>query len=146
MNKRDLIFILGIAILLIAAVSGFELALRGVPEAAPESDSQALPPSLTARNRSNVRAGDSTGYPIVGKLEVGVRVAILGISRGSAGWYYIELPDGARGFISPGVVVTQGDLTNLPAIDPASLSATATPPPATLVAAATQAATPTAAG
>lgn len=146
MNRRDLIFVLGIAILLVAAVSGFEFVLRGVPKAAPDIDSQSLTPSLTVRNRSNVRAGDSTDFPVVGKLEVGVSAAILGISRGSAGWYYIELPDGARGFISPDVVVTQGDLTNLPAIDPASLSATATPPPATPDAAAAPVATPTASG
>lgn len=145
MNKRDLLSILGIAILLMATVSGFELALRGLPEAAPESDSQARPPSLSARNRSNVRAGDSTDFPIVGKLEVGVTAVILGISRGSAGWYYIELPDGARGFISPDIVTTEGDLNNLPTIDLAGLSATASPP-APSDDADTQAATPTASG
>ena len=145
MNRRDLIFIVGIAILLIAAVSGFEFVLRGVPEAA-DIDNQSLAPSLSASSRSNVRAGDSTSYPIVGKLEVGVTAAILGRSPGSAGWYYIELPDGARGFISPDVVVTQGDLTNLPAIAPASMNATATAAPATAAADETHAATPTASG
>ena len=151
MNKRDLIFILGIAILLIAVVSGFELVLRGVPEAAPVIDNLSLAPSLTVRSRSNVRAGDSTDYPVVAKLEVGVTAAILGISRGSAGWYYIELPDGARGYISPDIVTADGDLTNLPTIDPASQSATATPAPATPAAATddaadTQVATATASG
>ncbi len=120
--------ITGIGILLLATVSGFEIALRGVPEALLGYGK----PSLSVRSRSNVRAGDSTSHAVVGKLQVGETATILGISPGRAGWYYIELPDGARGFISPDVVATQGDLTNLEKIDPDSLSATATPVPETV--------------
>ena len=155
MTRRDLIFIVGIALALMAAVSGFEILLRGVPEAAPDVGNQSLTPSLSVRSRSNVRAGDSTSAAIVGKLQAGETVAILGTSPGSAGWYYIELPDGTRGYISPDVVETRGDLTDLDRIDPASLSATATllpataessQPGATADAVETQPATPTAAG
>ena len=123
--------IAGIAVLLLAAVTGFDFMLDGVAGVPQTVEAPAVAPSLSVASRSNVRAGDSTEYPIVGKLEVGEEVAILGISQGSAGWYYIELPDNARGFISPDVVTTQGDLTNLAVIDPASLAASATPPPAT---------------
>ena len=125
--------ITGIAIALLAAVSGFEMLLRGVPEALRDIEIGAAKPSLSVRSRSNVRAGDSTEYPILGKLQAGETATILGISQGSAGWYYIELPDGARGFISPDVVIAEGDLSNLPTINPVSLSATATPIPATAV-------------
>ena len=159
MNRRDLVMIMLIAILLLAAVTGFELMLRGVPEIMQDGEQSAAKPSLSVRSRSNVRAGDSTEYPIVGKMAVGESAAILGISSGSAGWYYIELPDGIRGFISPSVVTTEGDLTTLEQIDPDSLSASATPLPQTAEptpsaataaaseqAADTQLATPTASG
>lgn len=129
MNKRDLLMITGIAILLLAAVSGFELALRGVPEIPQAVEQRSAGPSLSVRSRSNVRAGDSTAHPIVSKLQVGEAATILGVSAGNTGWYFIELPDGTRGFISPDVVTTQGDLTHLERIEPASLSASATPPP-----------------
>ena len=119
--------ITGIGILLLAAVSGFEIVLKGVPEVLPSAGK----PTLTVRSRSNVRAGDSTSYAIVGKLEADETATILGVSASSAEWYYIELPDGARGFISPDVVQTQGDLTSLETIDPATLSTTATPVPPT---------------
>ena len=133
MNKRDLLMITGIAVALLALVSGFEVLLRGVPEVLQDTELLLGKPSLTVRSRSNVRAGDSTSYPIVGKLQVGEAATILGVSQGSAGWYYIELPDGTRGFISPDVVSTEGDLSNLETIDPASLIATATPLPATAI-------------
>ena len=147
--------ITGIGILLLAAVSGFEIVLRGVPEAFRDIEIGAAKPSLSVRSRSNVRAGDSTSFPMVGKLQVGETATILGISSGSAGWYYIELPDGTRGFISPDVVTTQGDLSKLATIDPASFSVTATSvpatpeptqPAATADAVETQSVTPTASG
>ncbi len=155
MNKRDLLMIIAIALGLLAAVSGIEILLRGAPEIPAYTEQQLAAPSLTVDSRSNVRAGDSTGHPVVGKLQVGESASILAVSQGSAGWYYIELPDGTRGFISPDIVSTEGDLTILPTIDPASLSATATPdaasavptqPAATTVATETQPATPTARG
>jgi len=155
LNIRDLLIIAGIAFGLLAVVSGFEFLLRGAPEIPEYTEQQIAAPSLTVDSRSNVRAGDSTGHPVVGKLQAGESATILAISQGRAGWYYIEMPDGARGFISPDIVRTEGDLTNLPTIDPASLSATARPDPATAfpsqaaataVASETQPATPTARG
>lgn len=131
MNGRDLTSIIGIAVLLLAAVSGVEMALRGLPEVPQEAGNRAAAPSLSVDSRSNVRAGDSTEHPVIGKLQVGESATILGISRGSAGWYYVELPDGARGFISPEVVLTDGDLKNLATIDPAGHFATASPLPHT---------------
>lgn len=125
--------ITGIAVALLAAVSGFEMALKGVPETLLDLGILSGGPSLSVRSRSNVRAGDSTSYPIVGKLQAGESAPILGVSPRRAGWYYIELSDGARGFISPDIVITEGDLTNLAKINPASLSASATPRPATAV-------------
>lgn len=155
MNRRDLLMISGIAVMLLAAVTGFDFVLTGVMGVPPAVETPAAAPSLTVASRSNVRVGDSTEFPIAGKLEVGEAATILGISSGSAGWYYIELSDGKRGFISPSIVTTDGDLTNLERIDPRSLSATATPlpttvaptqPPATAATDEAQPATPTASG
>ena len=133
MNRRDLIMITGIAIGLLAAVFGVEVILRGLPEVLRDIELGPAKPSLSVRSRSNVREGDAISYSVVGKLQVGEMATILGVSQGSAGWYYIELPDGTRGFISPDVVSTEGDLSNLETIDPASLIATATPPTVTAI-------------
>lgn len=155
MNRRDLLMITGIAVALLAAVSAFEMTLKGVPSALRDIEFGAVKPSLSVRSRSNVRAGDSTSYRIVGKLQAGESAPILGVSARGAGWFYIELPDGTRGFIAPDIVITEGDLTNLVKIDHGILSPTATPLPATAVptqpeataaAVETESATPTARG
>ena len=48
MNKHDLIMIIGIAILLMASVAGFELALRGLPEVLQDIDTRSVTSSLSA--------------------------------------------------------------------------------------------------
>ncbi len=133
MSRRDLLIITVIAVALLAAVFGVEMILRGVPAVMWDIEILLGKPTLSVRSRSNVRVGDATHYPIVAKLQVGEAAIILGVSQGRAGWYYIKLSDGARGFISPDIVATKGDLTNLETIDPASLIATATPLPATAI-------------
>ena len=57
-----------IAVALLAAVFGVEMILRGVPEFGRDIEILLGKPMLTARSRSNVRVGDATSYPIVGKL------------------------------------------------------------------------------
>lgn len=86
-------------------------------------------PIVTANVDANVRSGDSTAYPVVGSLPVGFQAAILGISTSGSGWYYIELDNGRRGFISPTIVTVAGNLANIPRIDPPPVPATPTPTP-----------------
>lgn len=80
-------------------------------------------PQVVALIDSNVRRGDSTEYDRVGFLFGGETAAIIGISSFGTDWYYIQLASGRRGFIAPSVVRTEGDLSNLPRINP--------PPPPT---------------
>jgi hypothetical protein len=86
-------------------------------------------PRVTATRNANVRAGDSTAYEVVGSLSEGTTVPIVGLSSFGSGWYYIELPNGRRGWVAPSVVTVFGDLTNVPRVAPPPPPATATPTP-----------------
>ncbi len=100
------------------------------PTAMPEPT--AIPdtsPRVTALVNSNVRAGDSTLYRIIGGLHEGNTAQIKGISSFGTGWFYIELEGGQRGFIHPNIVSAEGDLSNLPRINPPPLPPTPIPQP-----------------
>lgn len=94
------------------------------PEAEPTPDPR---PRVTATVNANVRAGDSTAYAVVGFLLDGESALVKGISSRGTGWYYIELANGRSGFIYPFIVNTEGDLSDLPRINPPP------PPPPTPV-------------
>ena len=78
---------------------------------------------------SNVRAGDSTLYTIVGGLREGESARIRGLSSFGTGWFYIELDNGRSGFIHPNIVRAEGDLSNLARINPPPLPPTPIPVP-----------------
>lgn len=84
-------------------------------------------PIVTANTDANVRTGDGTVYPIVGSLLSGTQARLLGISSSGSGWYYIELSNGRRGFISPGIVTVSGNVAGLQRITPPPVPATPTP-------------------
>lgn len=98
-----------------------------------------LPPTPTAFDptprvstglSANVRAGDSTGYPIVGDLQPGETARLIGRSSTGSGWFYIELPNGTRGWIAGGIVTVSGDVNSVPFVDPpATPTPTASPTP-----------------
>ncbi|MCY3917462.1 MAG: hypothetical protein OXG49_15750 [Chloroflexi bacterium] len=98
--------------------------MSGEPEAETMPDSR---PRVTATVNANVRAGDSTVYAVVGFLLDGESALIKGVSSRGTGWYYIELANGRSGFIYPFIVNTEGDLSDLPRINPPP------PPPPTPV-------------
>ena len=98
-------------------------------------------PRVVATVNSNVRAGDSTLYAVIGHLLDGESAKIKGVSSYSSGWYYIELANGRRGFIFPGIVTTEGDLSNLPRINPPPLPPTPIPVPTAIPATTAPAAT-----
>jgi hypothetical protein len=98
----------------------------GEPEPEPTEDPR---PHVIATVNSNVRAGDSTLYGVIGHLLEGDSALIKGISSYGTGWYYIELANGRNGFIYPGIVNTRGDLDNLPRINPPLLPPTPIPVP-----------------
>lgn len=94
------------------------------PEVEPTPDPR---PRAIATVNANVRAGDSTVYAVVGFLLDGESALIKGVSSRGTGWYYIELANGRSGFIYPYIVNTEGDLDDLPRINPPP------PPPPTPV-------------
>jgi hypothetical protein len=90
-----------------------------------------LTPRAEAVTNANVRQGDSTFYPVITGLTPGQIVPIVGISNTGSGWFQIELPGGGRGWVSPTVVRTQGDLNRVPRVaPPPPPPPTATPTPA----------------
>lgn len=86
-------------------------------------------PRVTALVDANLRRGDDVTYERIGSLLRGESATVIGVSSFGTGWYYIELPNGLRGFIAPSVVEPSGDIRSLPLIDP--------PPPPTPLATAT---------
>lgn len=96
------------------------------PEPEPTEDPR---PHVVATVNSNVRAGDSTLYRVIGHLLEGESALIKGLSSYGTGWYFIELANGRSGFIYPGIVNTSGDLGNLPRINPPPLPPTPIPVP-----------------
>jgi hypothetical protein len=86
-------------------------------------------PVVIASQNANVRSGDSTIYPRLGVLFRNEPAPILGISSTGSGWYYIQLPNGSRGFIAPSVVRTEGNLVGLQPIVPPPPPPTFTPSP-----------------
>lgn len=83
-------------------------ALRPSPEHAGEAPSAAAPPTpagsgggtvlYVTGNRVNMRAGPSTGEPVVGALNGGAAVEALGPTDG--GWVNIRDGEGREGYIS----------------------------------------------
>ncbi len=100
------------------------------PETAPEATETPDPrPRVVALVNSNVRAGDSILYTIIGGLHEGDSALIKGLSSYGTGWFYIELDTGRSGFIHPNIVRTEGDLSNLARINPPPLPPTPIPVP-----------------
>lgn len=102
------------------------------PEPAPEPEATETPdtrPRVIALVNSNVRAGDSILYTIVGGLHEGDSALIKGLSSYNTGWFYIELDTGRSGFIHPNIVRAEGDLSNLARINPPPLPPTPIPVP-----------------
>jgi len=75
-------------------------------------------PEVTAITGANVRLGDSTSYEVVGSIQPGETVPVLGVSSYGSGWFYVELSTGQRGFVAPSVVRISGDVYSTPRINP----------------------------
>jgi uncharacterized protein YgiM (DUF1202 family) len=87
------------------------------------------PRATVSATRGNVRAGDSTDYPILATLNQGQTVLILGISSRGTGWYQVRLPNGTIGWMAPSIVTVSGNLNLVPFVPPPPLPATPTPAP-----------------
>ncbi len=96
------------------------------PTATPQPDTT---PRVTAIENANVRTGDSTFYPAIAFLIEGDSARILGISSTGSGWYYIQLRSGIIGWISPFIVATSGNFSQVTLVTPPPLPVTMTPTP-----------------
>lgn len=109
-----------------------DMAVEEEPEMEAEPEATEVPddtPRVIALVNSNVRAGDSILYTIVGGLREGESARIKGLSSFGTGWFYIELDTGRSGFIHPNIVRVEGDLSNLARINPPPLPPTPIPIP-----------------
>lgn len=89
-------------------------------------------PIVTSTVDANVRQGDDTSYPVVGALLAGEQASVIGISSTGSGWFYIQLSNGRRGFVAPGIVAFNGNVASLTRINPPPPpTPTATPTPTT---------------
>jgi uncharacterized protein YgiM (DUF1202 family) len=86
-------------------------------------------PFVVATTDVNVRSGDSTAYPRIGGLLAGERADVLGISDSGSGWYYVQIPNGRRGFVAPSAVRVEGATGNLARFTPPPVPVTPTPTP-----------------
>jgi hypothetical protein len=69
---------------------------------------------------------DNYSCAVVGYLKQGETAPIIGISNNGSGWYQVRLTSGVVGWVSPTVVVAEGDMSGVPAVAPP----TPLPPPA----------------
>ncbi len=90
------------------------------------SSNQPTGVTVTGAVQANVRLGDSTSYPAVGVLNQGQTAPVLAQSNRSS-WLLIRLPNGTEGYLSPSTVIIDGDVFNLPQVQPPPLPFTPTP-------------------
>lgn len=111
-----------------------------VAEPEPVEEPRDDTPRVVAIVNSNVRAGDTTQYQIVGFLLEGRSAEILGTSSRGSGWFFIQMDSGVRGFIHPNIVRAEGDLSDLDHVSPPPLPPTPIPLPTAIPVAAAPAA------
>lgn len=88
------------------------------PTATPPDTTPHVTPAGAATNVRRCDIVDNQACPILDFLSQGEYAAILAVSSNSTGWFQIRMPSGLVGWVSPAVVVTSGDLSNLPRVVP----------------------------
>lgn len=116
---------------------------QGVSETAPAAPEPAALPTATtvtkpmaqASNAMNVRGGPGTAYPVVGAINTGDQVEIIG-KNPQADWWQVLLANGTQGWVYGPLVQTLGDTTavalaaNIPEPPPTPAPVAAAPTPA----------------
>jgi uncharacterized protein YgiM (DUF1202 family) len=103
----------------------------GPPTATPTATGTPLPPVTidVTVDKSNVRQGPGTAYPVVTRLDIGTQVTVVGRNR-NGDWWKICCVNGADVWIADSVVKVEGplwavtEISNVPAPPP-----TQPPPP-----------------
>jgi uncharacterized protein YraI len=94
--------------------------LTSTPTATPTETATPTPVVLTAtaNTNANIRAGDGTGFSVIGSLRRGQTLQIIGVSSRDPGWYATELSEDRIGWVATVVVTITGDVTTLTEIEP----------------------------
>jgi ABC-type branched-subunit amino acid transport system substrate-binding protein len=96
-----------------------------LPTATPEG----VVATVTGRPFQNVRSGPSTQFEVLGQLNEGETVQVIGANRGNT-WIVIDFR-GRQGWMSAGIMEIFGDLNTVPIFDsPPTPTPAATPTPA----------------
>lgn len=77
---------------------------------------------------ANLRAGDSTLFGVVGALDPGTELRVLGRSTRN-NWLLVQTPDGDEGWVAPSVVTLRGSILDIEPVTPPPLPITPTPVP-----------------
>lgn len=84
---------------------------------------------VEAVNMRSCDIQDNNSCPIVGALPPGSVAAAIGLSANGTGWYLVQDSVGLQGWVSPSVVLVNGDTTQLPLIASPAPLAPAQPAP-----------------
>jgi serine/threonine protein phosphatase PrpC len=119
----------------VLVMDGLNRGIEGWIDQLALENAQPIVPRVTPKEDTdvNVRSGDSLVFNPIGRLEPGEYALILGVSTRNSDWYRVQLPDGTTGWVASSVVVTVGDVSNLPAAVPPPIPVrpTFTPEPTT---------------
>jgi hypothetical protein len=104
----------------VLVMDGLNRGIEGWIDQLALENAQPIVPRVTPKEDTNVnvRSGDSLDFNPIGRLEPGEYALILGVSTRNLDWYRVQLPDGTTGWVASSVVVTVGDVSNLPAVVP----------------------------
>lgn len=76
--------------------------------------------------RANLRSGDGVRYTIVGRVNGGTELIVLGVNEART-WWFVEVDD-VRGWINGELVIVRGNLTNVPILTAEQIQGDILPP------------------
>lgn len=101
----------------VADVSGRQIVITEILVEGQEGTGGQTPQAMVGVDVLNVRAGPSTAYPVVGKVNKGDVYDIVGKSAGRRPWYLICcLANGADGWVSGDLILTTGNTGDVPVV------------------------------
>jgi SH3-like domain-containing protein len=89
------------------------------PRATSEPQDEEVFGEVSAQQAVNVRQGPGRDFPVVGVLQPGDRVPVLGADDDNS-WYNIRLEDGTEGWISAQLLELEGELPEARLVPPSS--------------------------
>ena len=110
------------------AVPATEAAPAAAASTPATSSADGLGPTLRAGQAVNIRGGPGTEYPVIGGLQPGNDIPVIG--RDSGGSWLVIAYAGNQGWVAKMVVSVNGDTAGLPVVAAPPAPPAAAPPPA----------------